>query len=182
MEDKKKASGSNSKILVIIIAILAVVLIGVVLFFVLNGKNDNNKEEETSRSSGLQYEAHVITDDPEKLQDAVEKLYEKAKEGQMTLSMKNQAVSTDGINFACYLGNDIKNNYDMYMVLYRDDTQEEIFRSGLIPIGSRIEEFQVTKKIEPGTYEGTLVYNQVEEDKETIHAQVNVGLTLIVEE
>ena len=122
----------------------------------------------------------MITEDEDALQDAVDALYKQAKEGQMVLQMQTQASSVDGLNFTCSLANAKENRYDMFMVLYLDETQEEIYRSGLIPLGGKIVEFTTTKQLEPGNYEATLVFNQVEEDRETIHAQVNVGLQLIV--
>lgn len=128
----------------------------------------------------MTYQANVIVDDPESLQDAIDAMIEKAQEGQMALEMKSEAISLDGKNFSCYLANSSSNNYDMFMVLYRDDTQEEIYRTSLIPIGARIEEFTLEDALETGSYEITIVYNQVEEDLKTIHAQVNVGLTLVV--
>lgn len=98
----------------------------------------------------------------------------------MALKMQTQAVSSDGKLFDCYLGNSTSNRYDMFLVLYLDETQEEIYRTGLIPIGAHIEQFELEEALPSGTYEATLVFNQVEEDQETIHAQVNVGLVLVV--
>ena len=99
------------------------------------------KEQESASSKQFSYEANVVVDDAESLQDAVNQLIEKAKEGQMALEMKTEAHSEDGKTFTCFLANSLSNNYDMFMVFYRDDTQEEIYRTGLIPVGARIEEF-----------------------------------------
>jgi hypothetical protein len=68
----------------------------------------------------------------------------------------------------------------MFMTLYLDDTGEEIYKSGLIPLGMEINTFQTNRKLDPGTYEATLVYTQVNDDKATVHATVNLGLTLNV--
>ena len=46
------------------------------------------------------------------------------------------------------------------------------------------EEFteeELEKVLEKGIHEITIVYNQIEEDLETVHAQVNVGLQLVVQ-
>lgn len=168
----------NGIIIAVIVMLMAVII--VVLGIMLLRSSGRETTEDGERTGGMAYEANVITDDAEALQDAVNRLIEKAKEGQMSLEMQTIASSEDGIHFTCHLANSVKNNYDMFMVLYLDDTQQEIYRTGLIPIGARIEEFSLQEALEPGTYEATIVYNQVEEDRETIHAQVNVGLTLNV--
>lgn len=168
----------NVIILAVIIILMAAVI--AVLGIMLLRSPKQETAEAGERTGGMAYEANVITDDADALQDAVNRLIEKAKEGQMSLEMQTVASSEDGRNFTCHLANSVKNNYDMFMVIYLDATQQEIYRTGLIPIGARIEEFTLEEVLEPGTYEATIVYNQVEEDRETIHAQVNVGLTLIV--
>lgn len=177
MGDNK--TNSSKKIIIALIAVIVLLVVGIALFFVFN-KKDDNKEQESTQSDIIGYESNVITDDPEKLQDVLNDMYKKAEEGQMGLSMKSRAISDDGQTFSCYLGNATNNSYDMYMILYRDDTQEEIYRSGLIPVGSRIESFTINNRMETGEYQATLVYNQVEDDKQTVHAQVVVGLTLVV--
>lgn len=168
----------NGIILSVIIILLLVVIaaLGVRVLLPSGGEEPGTGTE----NNGMAYEANIVVDDADALQDAVNRLYEKAKEGQMALEMQTVANSEDGTNFTCYLANAAKNNYDMFMVLYLDDTQQEIYRTGLIPIGARMETFVLEETLEPGSHEATLVFNQVEDDRETIHAQVNVGLTLVV--
>jgi hypothetical protein len=98
----------------------------------------------------------------------------------MTLEMKTSAESSDGLNFSCELANASENRYDMFLTLYLDETGEELYRSGLIPLGMEIHGFTINRKLNPGTYNATLVYNQVNDDKSTIHSTINVGLTLTV--
>ncbi len=171
---EKRGSGKKAAVVLLIVLLLAI--LGVLVGLLLRQEQHADKVD----SDGMDYEVNVITDDTDALQDAVDRMVEKAKEGQMALSMRTEAYSEDGRTFVCYLGNSEQNRYDMFMVLYRDDTQEELYRTGLIPIGSHMEEFTLEEALEPGRYEATIVYNQVEEDRETVHAQVNVGILLIV--
>lgn len=183
MEDRKESQVQKRKIIIIlsvIIILLAASMVVLVGMSLRSPKETIENIETEKQSNAMAYEANVVVGDKDSLQDAVDRLIEKAKEGQMSLEMKTEAYSDDGKRFTCHLANSIQNNYDMFMVLYLDNTQQEIYRTGLIPIGSRIEEFTLKEALEPGRYEATLVYNQVEEDRETIHAQVNVGLVLVV--
>lgn len=168
----------NEKILIILLSVVVIAALAVIA--VLVAGNREAQKEEKAPASG--YEANVILDDPQTLQDFVDEMVKKAAEGQMTLEMEVTASGTDGQNFNCYLANAKENSYDMYLILYLDETQEEIYRSGLIPVGGRIETFRTSVKLEPGKHVCTLVFNQVEADGETLHAQVNVGLDLVVGE
>lgn len=172
--EKKNNKGLILCILVIAVLFIALFVLG---FYIISSKTASTQAKDDNK---LTYDANVIVDDADSLQNAVDSLYEQVKEGHMVLEMKTMATSTDGTNFTCTLANAKENKYDMFMALYLDETQEEIYRSGLIPLGGKIEEFTTTKELVSGTHEATLVFNQVEEDKETIHAQVNVGLQLIV--
>lgn len=173
---------SRNKGMAILIAIIVVMLIAVILLVALLLKKPEPEVmvESGTTSGKLVYETQIVTEDPETLQAAVDAMVQKAKEGQMNLQMQTQAFSKDGKTFTCYLANSLKNNYDMFMVFYLDETQEEIYRTGLIPLGARIEQFTLEEALPKGSHEITIVFNQVEADMETIHAQVNVGLTLVV--
>ena len=182
--DKEK---NKNKRLWIILAIVIFVLIAAVVTLVIilfNKKNDSdgqaNATQAVSDTGVLAYDASAIATDPVTLQSLYDEMLEEAKEGTMALEMQTEANSSDGTEFSCYIANAINNKYDMFVVIYLDDTQEEIYRSGLIPLGSRIESFTSSKKLEPGTHVATIVYNQVEDDHATVHAQVNIGLNLIV--
>jgi hypothetical protein len=99
----------------------------------------------------------------------------------MALEMQVTAHSSDGQKFICNLSNSARNKYDMYMVIYLDETGEELYRSGLIPTGKKIDSFSINRALDKGVHECTLVYTQVEDDHETTHASVNVALNLSVD-
>jgi len=186
--DKEK--NKNKRLWIILAIVVVVLLIGIIIALVIllnkSSANQNIQQNETvvsnaSSMGAIAYESNVVTTDEKTLQMLVDQMVEKAKEGTMALEMKTEAVSSNGTDFSCYIGNAVNNQYDMFVVIYLDDTQEEIYRSGLIPLGARIESFTSSKTLDPGSYVGTIVYNQVEDDQATIHAQVNVGINLIVQ-
>lgn len=185
--NRKTGSGKAGR-RAMLIALAAVVIIllaavAVLLVMVLAGKEPAPTGTPNSAAVGgstFTYDSTVVLDDPDTLQKLVDEMVRKAEEGTMTLEMQVDAVSSDGKTFSCFLANAVENNYDMFMTLYLDETQEEIYRTGLIPLGGRIETFTLEKELGNGNHSCTLVFNQVEKDMQTIHAQVNVGLNLIV--
>lgn len=135
------------------------------------------------------YASNVVTTDPETLQDAVDKMYEKAaSDPGVSLEYKDTAFSTDGKTFECYIGNSAKNTYDMFITIYEDPQMENIlFLSDLLRPGSRFEEITLDKTLDPGTYDVYLVHTQVQENEEdasklqTIHAQLATTFHLVVQ-
>jgi hypothetical protein len=185
LEEKGKTNGG----LKIVIAITIIALLGVICFLLYKLTHLPQPEPqviveapEVPEGNVFDYDTSAVATDEDSLTKALEDMANKAKEGTMTLKMKTTASSSDGINFACALANAPDNRYDMFMTLYLDETGEELYKSGLIPLGMEIDSFQINRQLNPGTYDCTLVYSQVNEDKTTIHSTVNVGLTLSVSE
>jgi hypothetical protein len=188
--DKEKNNNKRLWIILIIVVILLIAVIAVLAVVLFNKNSDNGNsgnsnqniaEESSGATSGvIGYETSAVATDQETLQELYDRMVEQAKEGTMALEMQTEAHSSNGKDFTCYIANAYNNRYDMFVVIYDDETQQELYRSGLIPLGSRIESFISNIKLEPGTHVGTIVYNQVEDDHATIHAQVNIGLNLVV--
>lgn len=138
-------------------------------------------EKEEPQDKGMDFEASVILDDRNALQEKYNEMLKKAKEGYMTLSMKTVAFSSNGTDFSCYLGNAEENNYNCYLTISLDN-EEELYRTDLIPVGGHIESFKSGKKLDPGTYSATVCFVQIEKDLKTVHAKVYAGLELVVKE
>jgi hypothetical protein len=174
----EKEKGNKNSVILIIVIIILLAVIGVLAWMVLHPKQEVVSEE-TSADEGLAYDTGAVALDEKSLQDALDAMM--AKDGTMALEMKMNAYSRDGMNYDCDIANSPRNKYDMYMILYLDETQEELYRSGLIPVGKRIDHLAVSRALESGTHSCTLTYVQVEDDHKTTHATLTVGLNLVVE-
>lgn len=183
---------SKSKVIIIVLIVLLVLMLtgGTVMFIILTSAPDTSEIAEsivTTEQSNpknpliLDYDTGAVAIDEDSLQKAVDEMYEKTQNGYMTLDFQNSAISDDGINFVCHIGNDPKNTADMFVNIYKDNTlSEQLYLSGLIPPGKGLESFTSEQKLETGTYDAVLVFTQVEDDHETLKAQVSVALTLVV--
>ncbi|MBR1930103.1 MAG: hypothetical protein IJ833_01320 [Lachnospiraceae bacterium] len=178
--EEKKQNKERRVIIVLLLLILLLLLAGGIFFLVkmLGGKEETPQGEQPAV---LGYEGSAVMADPETLQSMVDEMFAKAKEGQMVLEMATEAYSEDGETFVCNLANAVENSYDMYIVLYENETQDELYRSGLIPTGARIETLTVNKQFSKGSHACTVTFVQMEDDHATEHARVNVAVDLIVQ-
>ena len=104
------------KWVVILLAVVCVLLMGVCVLL-LGGRNTQPQppvpEDETPK---IKYaEGVTAVEDPEALQKAVAEMYEQARQPGMRLEYRNDATSTDGQTFSCYIANATRNTYDMYI-------------------------------------------------------------------
>ncbi len=168
---------SKKTAVIIIIAVILLLAAGVTVFLLLN-KGDSEPEP-TDNGGLIQYEGGVINyEDAQLKYDEAQK---KADEGMVAVNYAISAASEDGRHFKCKIKNPVRNSYDMYLNIYKDNTfEEQILLTGLIPPGSGIEEFESEIQLDPGEYESVLVMTLVEDDHTTLHAQSSVVLRLYV--
>jgi hypothetical protein len=182
---KKKKLRVGRLVLFLVLILVIVALVGAVLYLTLgkkgSGGSSENPTEATTEARVLGYESGVVTSG-DSLQSKVDEMYSKAAEGYAGLEYQNIITSTDGEHFTCYIANSLTNRYDMFVAIYvGDDLTNELYLSGLIPIGSAMDSFTGEKKLSSGTYNGTIVMTQVESDNATMHAQVSYAVTITVQ-
>ena len=92
-------------------------------------------------------------------------LNEKVEEGMINISMNTSPVFADGTSEgSLMIVNEEVNNYPQVVEISRDDTGELIYRSGAIPVGSKIEAAKLSVDLDPGTYKCTALFYNVDPD------------------
>ena len=182
MEDN--ARPAQKKWLVPALLAVVILLLAVVLIVVLSGRGGepaNDGPDEDIAAAGtpkIGYaEGVTVVEDPDALQKAVDEMYAKAAEGGVGLEYKNDAFSTDGTNFECYIANAASNKYDMYIQIFADDAlTDELYLSQLLRPGTAFDKLELEHSLDAGDHRVYVAFTQVEEDLSTIHAQVMVTM------
>lgn len=170
--NKGKNKGKNKALPKILIPVVSAVLIlaitaGIILVTKLNGGNTPSETLKYLENGKLKYDDNAVVLNPDEQQNGDIK---EVDDGLISLSHKNQAFSSDGKNFDCFIKNNVDNKYDLYIAIYKDQTaKEQLYLSGLIPPGSGLDKFTSEIKLDNGEYNALLVVTQVEEDHATIH-------------
>lgn len=148
------------------------------LSFTACKSSDEPEEESASTAPKIGYaEGVTVVEDPDALQKAVDEMYEKAAQPGIGLEYKNDAYSTDGVNFECYIANAASNKYDMYIQIFADDTlTDELYLSQLLRPGTAFDKLELNHSLETGDHRVFVAFTQIEEDLETIHAQTMVTM------
>jgi hypothetical protein len=160
METSTKATGLSVKAVIAVAAVVVAVVVAAAVVIV---------RSQASSDTGIGYatEAKVMLDE-DSLQAAMDKAMENAKYGNVSLLYKDNAYSTDGTNFSCYIVNSASNAFDMYLTIYSDlDMTDELFMSKLVPPGSGFESLKLEHSLELGDHTVYVVLTQVDTDEET---------------
>ena len=160
----KNAPVLTKKVVIIATVIIAVLLIAV---GVLLSRTLLNVEGSDVPKISYATDAKVMLDQ-DSLQAAFDTAMKNAEDGYVGLKYKNDAYSTNGIDFQCYIVNSESNKYDMFLTIYADtELTDQIFLSGLVPPGSGFEDITLDHALESGNHTVYVALTQVEEDEET---------------
>lgn len=163
METKTKSN--NQKLIIILLIALVVLLIGI-LAVILSRGNAESIPDGNTPLIGYATEATVMLDE-DSLQAAFDEAMKNAAEGSVGLKYKNNAYSTDGVNFECYIANSESNIYDMFLAIYADaEMTDQLFLSGLVPPGSGFENVKLEHALDSGDHTVYVALTQVDTDEE----------------
>ena len=79
-----------------------------------------------------------------------------------------------------YVENSKANTNDVYFDIVRSDTDETIFSSPTIPVGSHLENITLDTDLDAGTYDCVLTYHLMDESGKNV-SRLNMALTIVVE-
>jgi len=90
-------------------------------------------------------------------------LNEKVEEGMINISMNTSPTFKDGASEGnLMIVNEGINHYPQMVEITRNDTGETIYKSGAIPVGSKIESDSLDVDLDAGTYECTAMFHNLD--------------------
>lgn len=161
MNKKTKKDAGPGKAIAIASAVAAVVIVVVILLLLRScgapANDPGGIEFDPSATEGGWDEADT--------DEIIAGLNEKVEEGMINISMNTSPVFADGTSKgSLMIVNEEVNNYPQVVEISRDDTGELIYKSGAIPVGSKIESAKLSVDLDPGTYKCTALFYNVDPD------------------
>ncbi len=169
MLEQKNTKLKGGIILTICIVVI-IVLLGVV-FYLLFSK----KEEEAS------VKRNVVVNQ-ENVDDVIEQLAEERTPPgsyQVTMNTTWNFPSSDEPSIDAYVKNAEANTNAVYFDIIRSDTEETIYESPIIPVGSWLDDITLDNSLPDGTFPCLITYHLLDEEDKSI-STVKLTLTIIV--
>lgn len=182
MKNQTRSALARTRILALC-ACLAVFLSGCVRTIYVPVETESKTEQEETKGFRIEYaEGTTTVEDPDALKKAVEEMRENARKT-VGLEYKNEAYSTDGQNFQCYIANAARNQYDMFIAIFADaELTDQLFLSGLLPPGRAFDHITLSHALPDGNNLVYVAFSQVEEvdGEQTLRAQALVTMNFHV--
>lgn len=174
-QDQKQ--GNTGRVLLIICAVIIFVLL-VTVFVLLVRKNDSTDAEDESPKRNV-----VVNE--ENAEEVAEEIInrETVAPGTYRVTMNSTWNFKDGTASSdnAYVENSTANTNPVYFDLQLADTEEVIYESPVIPVGSYLDDIKLDTDMDAGTYDCVLIYHLVDEEQSTL-STLRMAVTVVVAE
>ena len=161
-QDHPKQAKGNIRV-VLAVAFLACA-IGAGIFLITHLVSKPLAKEKARAQTGIVYDSSAVEGGWDNLspEEIAEKLNEKVAEGMINISMNTAPYFEDGkAEGNVMIVNESINNYPQQVEFIRNDTGEQIYESGAIAVGSKIEHAKLNTTLPAGTYECTAYFHNL---------------------
>ena len=162
-QDHPKQARLNIRV-VLAVAFL-VFAIGAGIFLITRLVSKPLTKEDARGQTGIVYDSSAVEGGWDNLspEEIAEKLNEKVAEGMINISMNTAPYFENGkAEGNVMIVNESINNYPQQVEFIRNDTQEVIYQSKAIPVGSKIERAALDVELPAGTYECTAMFHNLD--------------------
>lgn len=161
--NKQNDNDNKKKVVRIVAAIVAILLIILLAFFGFRSCSN----PDSGLPTGLIYDDDAVTGgwDEADIDKIKENLNQKVQAGMINISMNTAPKFENGsAEGNLMIVNETINNYPQIVRITRNDTGEQIYESGGIAVGSKIEKAKLDVVLPAGTYECTAMFHNIDPD------------------
>ena len=175
---------TRSKDITVYAIIFLVLLVGAGIFFAVRLLHKPADTALADSKSGIVYDSSAVEGGwdqmtPEEIEAA---LNNKVAEGMINISMNTAPYFEDGTAEGnLMLVNESINRYPQKVQIVRNDTGEQIYESGAIAIGSKIERARLDVVLPAGTYECTAYFHNLDPESGAIIGTAGAIITITIQ-
>ena len=181
-QDHPKQARLNIRV-VLAVAFL-VCAIGAGIFLITRLVSKPLAEKEARAKAGVVYDSSAVEGGWDNLspEEIAEKLNEKVAEGMINISMNTAPYFENGASEGnVMIVNEAINNYPQKVQIIRNDTGEQIYESGAIAVGSKIERARLDVVLPAGTYECTAYFHNLDPESGAIIGTAGAIITITIQ-
>ena len=162
-QDHPKQARLNIRVVLAVAFLVCAIGAGFFLITRLVGKPLT--KEDARGQTGIVYDSSAVEGGWDNLspEEIAEKLNEKVAEGMINISMNTAPYFENGVSEGnVMIVNEAINNYPQKVQIIRNNTGEQIYESGAIAVGSKIERAKLDAALPAGTYECTAYFHNLD--------------------
>ena len=177
---EKRDAKSRTLVILAVVGLAAALTLGIFTAVRLIRKPAASKDDP---KTGIVYDSSAVEGGwdqmtPEEIEAA---LNNKVSEGMINISMNTAPYFENGtVEGNLMLVNESINNYPQKVQIVRNDTGEQIYESGAIAVGSKIERARLDVDLPAGTYECTAYFHNLDPESGAIIGTAGAIITITI--
>lgn len=174
---------TRSKDITVYAIIFLVLLVGAGIFLAFRLLHKPADTALANSKSGIVYDSSAVEGGWDNLspEEIEARLNEKVAEGMINISANTAPIFEDGSSEGnLMLVNESINNYPQKVQIVRNDTGEQIYESGAIAVGSKIERAKLEVVLPAGTYECTAYFHNLDPETGDIIGTAGAIITITI--
>ena len=175
---------TRSKDITVYAVIFLILLIGAGIFLAVKLMHKPADAALADSKSGIIYDSSAVEGGWDNLspEEIAERLNQKVEEGMINISMNTAPYFENGTAEGnLMLVNESINNYPQKVQIVRNDTGEQIYESGAIAVGSKIERAKLDVVLPAGTYECTAYFHNLDPETGDIIGTAGAIITITIQ-
>ena len=175
---------TRSKDITVYAVIFLVLLVGAGIFLAVRLLHKPADAALADSKSGIIYDSSAVEGGWDNLspEEIEARLNEKVAEGMINISANTAPIIEDGASEGnLMLVNESINNYPQMVQIVRNDTGEQIYESGAIAVGSKIERARLDVVLPAGTYECTAYFHNLDPESGAIIGTAGAIITITIQ-
>ena len=176
---------TRSKDITVYAIIFLVLLVGAGIFLAFRLLHKPADAALADSKSGIIYDSSAVEGGWDNLspEEIEARLNEKVAEGMINISANTAPIFEDGASEGnLMLVNESINNYPQMVQIVRNDTGEQIYESGAIAVGSKIERARLDVVLPAGTYECTAYFHNLDPESGAIIGTAGAIITITIQQ
>jgi len=171
---KEPASGKRRGIMIAAVAAFVILLAALVVCIVLLMSKREGVQEVQEPTTLQDSTKSTVLDrgfvDENNIEEIVSEMSEKVKEGMFECMMSTTWTFDDAnsISSNAYVANVENNVYALYFDVYEEATNEVVYSSPVLPVGTEISNIKLEKALKAGEHDAVVMYTLVDENYEEV--------------
>jgi len=167
---KNEGGGSGKTLIIAIIGVIIILLLVIVIILLLKDKGQNAGNDPGAANGNTREVAGSVRTiaSEEDARNVMDEMREEVAEGMFKCDMPSTWTFTNGgadPEDDVYVANHPDNTKPIYFDVYLEDTEELIYSSPVLPVGTKVTDIKLDKKLEAGTYRAKVAYKLLKDEE-----------------
>lgn len=183
MSNQRESAGKKRRNVIVVIVVAFVVLVAAlvtcIILLLAKQQEEPVQESQSAPRSTVLDRGFVDEDNAGNIMD---EMSEKVGKGMFECKMTTAWTFDDGKSASpnAYVANVENNLYTLYFDVYEESTNELLYSSPMLPVGTELKNFKLDKELTAGEYDAVVMYTMVDENLEevsTVGFKVTVSIS-----